>query len=569
MFSVLGSSFLKILSSAWGGIFSIVLYCLWSYLNVWEVNYTHNEYIDYFRLFCAFAITLLFAGLVFLLLYFLTFFRSLHAALFATATFMVIFLNYFFFSSFISNIWLYFFLLLSLTAVTYFLSKKPVFKRIFLLLPLIGSIAIGMNEVARFIRSAPTPHFFITLSEDTPSTELNPIIKPKHTPNVYFIIVDALLRNDGFKRFYDAHDKSYDDFLSYAEKEGFYVISNSYSNYPVTAFSLASTLNMDFILPDKTHGPEEIKNRKYKYTAQELLAAPRGYNAVTSHFRARGYKIYHTNNGFLPASSCRGYEDHCVKKDNLIFFTQQELGLIEMTPLKFIMDKIQVNYKATHPDDKFPDFRDDTIGYFHSFQARDIPKYIPVHEDKPFFWFIHLMGVHNLAFGKNCEYQHPLSILGRTPPPRCPGNLYRTCNIKIAYQEQAICMFSQLKFAIDEIIKRDPEAIIIIQGDHGSSIINNFRERPSEQWTEKDVHEIFSNLNIIRCPEKCRQMLYSDMTSVNTFRIIFSYIDGKKYKLLPDVSYIAAYRNWWPSYKSGDARADFIDPALKKHNFDK
>lgn len=556
------------------GFVAIFISCLWSYLNVWSINYIHREYMDYFRLSVTFALTLLFANIIFLVIWCCTGLRSANRSFFAAASFMLLFLNFHFFYKFkliSDHVSLYFLLLGGAIVFAYYFSKQANFRKIFVLLPLVGSLIVSLEafttspsidnrgDVSKLSKAPNKGRVDWTKSEF-----YNHSGKTKHSPNVYFIIVDSTLRNDAFKRFYDKNDKDYDDFLAYAEKNGFYVVKNAYSNFPVTATSIPSTLNMDFIVWDQHKGPEKIKNRGSMYDTPEYLNAyntMRGDNAVNAAFRSRGYKIYHTSNGFLPASACAGFEDECIKKKGMYLITQQELSLIKMTPISFLLDKIAVNFKHTTPDDIFPDFRDDTIVFYHSFQPRDIPNYIPNNAGKPYFWFIHTMGMHNLAFGKDCQYQHPVEVFGRNPQPQCPKTLHRGCGEYITYREQLSCMLSQLKFAIDEIIKRDPEAIIVVQGDHGSSINNDFRKRPPEQWTEKDVHEVFSILNIIRCPKDCQAMLYNDITSVNTFRVIFSYLDDKKYELLPDVSYIGVYKNWYP----GADNPYFVDGSFKKH----
>ncbi len=553
------SLFSTIVSSVWGGILAIILYCSWSYLNVWEFNYIHNEYIDYTRLLVVFISTLIFAGLVFFFLYFFTFFRSFNKALFATGAFMFIFFNFHLLSKYISNIYLYFIFLCGVTGATYYFSKNLLFKKIIVIIPIVAIIGIFGNVVAQKYVFTKT-----VLQQDwNKSIFANLNSKPKHTPNVYFIIVDSTLRSDAFKRFYNKEDKHYDDFLSYSKDKGFYVVKNAYSNYPVTGFSIPSTLNMEYMTWSSSEGPPEIKNKPLNYPTT-LTDAMKGYSATSVAFKKRGYKIYHTSNGFLPASDCGGFEDKCIrkKKQSLLSFTQQELGLIKMTPIT-LLDKKGI----AKPNDNFiSDIKDDTIVFFHSFQPRDIPQYIPDTNGAPFFWFIHLMGMHNLAFAEDCSFKHPgekRKIDIEELKPACQvGELY-SARMTVAYKRQLPCILSQLKFAIDEIIKKDPQAIIIIQGDHGSSVVNNFKERPTEKWTEKDIHEVFSILNIIRCPEDCQKLLYDNITPVNTFRVIFSYIDGKKYPLLPDISYIAAYVNWWPSYKNGDA--DLVNPALKVH----
>lgn len=555
---------------------ALLLFALWPYLNVWAINYIHHEYIDYTRLVAFFAVIFAIALGFFAIVFYVTLRKSSVRSLYAASGFIVVFLNYHILSPVLSNsLILYFIIMLGMVCIFYYFSKFSLFKNLALIVPLVGvvviitdvithsEISINIDLIKQFGYS---PRVDAYTQDSTVKWEQTffskPSVSPKHTPNIYFIILDSTLRNDAFKRFYDPDDTDYDDFLNFVKKEGFYHVKDSYSNYPVTGVSIPSTLNMDYMITNDKDGPKEIRNRTKKYRATTILSAMKGYNATSSALRARGYDIYHTSNGFLPASDCGGYEDQCIRKNSHFnLFTQQELGLIKITPLKRLMDNIQVNWKHTTPDDMIPDFRDDTIVFFHSFQPRDIPNYIPKNTKKPFFWFIHLMGLHNLAFNSDCQYQHPVEIAQRHPI--CHKKPARGCIIKVAYREQATCMFKQLKYAITEITKRDPAAIIVLQGDHGSSIINNFRERPTEQWTEADIHEIFSILNVIKGPKDLTLRLYPTVSPVNTFRIILGYIDGQDYPLLPDVSYIAAYRDWWPGYSNGNG--SYLPLSLRHH----
>jgi hypothetical protein len=64
--------------------------------------------------------------------------------------------------------------------------------------------------------------------------------------------------------------------------------------------------------------------------------------------------------------------------------------------------------------------------------------------------------------------------------------------------------------------------VIIIQGDHG---------RGDDPNTRTDI------LNAYYLPRGGSKLVYPQITPVNTFRIIFNYYFGGKFKLLPDVSY--------------------------------
>ena len=47
-------------------------------------------------------------------------------------------------------------------------------------------------------------------------------------------------------------------------------------------------------------------------------------------------------------------------------------------------------------------------------------------------------------------------------------------------------------------------------------------------------------LNAVRLPKRCRETLYSDLSPVNTFRVVFACLEGRASKLLPDRHFFRA-----------------------------
>ncbi len=62
-------------------------------------------------------------------------------------------------------------------------------------------------------------------------------------PDIYYIILDGYGRSDVLQRYYDFDNA---EFLEGLRHRGFYVADKSSTNYPYTAHSLSSSLNMRY-----------------------------------------------------------------------------------------------------------------------------------------------------------------------------------------------------------------------------------------------------------------------------------------------------------------------------------
>ena len=67
---------------------------------------------------------------------------------------------------------------------------------------------------------------------------------PKQSPNIYYIILDEYARADVLKELFDYDNQA---FLQFLQQKGFYVASQSHSNYSQTYLSLASSLNFSYL----------------------------------------------------------------------------------------------------------------------------------------------------------------------------------------------------------------------------------------------------------------------------------------------------------------------------------
>jgi hypothetical protein len=94
--------------------------------------------------------------------------------------------------------------------------------------------------------------------------------------------------------------------------------------------------------------------------------------------------------------------------------------------------------------------------------------------------------------------------------------------------------------AIDGILANSrTRPIIILQSDHGPA---SLRSKGRGVFSR----ERLPNLNAYFVPDTIREKLYSSITPVNSFRIVFNDLFGTSYELLPDRNYMCWFTNIKP-----------------------
>ena len=99
------------------------------------------------------------------------------------------------------------------------------------------------------------------------------------------------------------------------------------------------------------------------------------------------------------------------------------------------------------------------------------------------------------------------------------------------YRQAIECVNRSLLRAIDEIEAEDPDAIIVIQGDHGPKFGIEFH-RPLSDWSQPQLDARFAIMNAQRLPASCAPESARADLAVNTFRIILGCIGGERLPLL-------------------------------------
>lgn len=331
-------------------------------------------------------------------------------------------------------------------------------------------------------------------------------------PDVYYIILDAYPSSAVLK---DEYKIDNSDFIKELEQRGFYVAKCTQSNYPMTAYSLASSLNMDYIPP----------------VGKQFLTIQEPFFYFASYFRSNsvrnalvdlGYKTvtFDTYSSWLNITN----SDHFISpRDNQemvrilnldilnIFIgktNNYEQKLIQMTPLVNIDTLL---YSLHIVPDNTP------IGFLiDEPQNRGENK---IHYDVFKYDLEQLGSVASLP-GKKFVFAHFLTT--HKPFLFTQDGAFNPDQGRDGYINSLRYTDGLILEAIDQIIAQsNPKPVIIIQGDHALA----------------GSDDPFGILNAYYLPGIGASTLYPSISPVNSFRIVFDKYFGGNFPLLPDLSY--------------------------------
>jgi hypothetical protein len=328
-----------------------------------------------------------------------------------------------------------------------------------------------------------------------------PDATPESLPDIYYIVVDAYAGADILENVYQLDNS---EFLSYLSGVGFYVSSESRSNYSQTALSLASSLNMIYLDEIENQIGSETDNRR-------PLRLMIQHNRLVRFLREHGYAVF---------ASSTGYElTELTEADVFLapvrWWTPGEFeeALIALTPL--------AAFQKT-----WSDFRRERILYAFEHLAD------AAETEGPAFVFVHVLAPHwPFIFDADGA---PIE------PPRGTGSRtdYEYDEFIESYRNQLLFVNKLLRASIDEILSQSSSPpIIIVQADHGPDAKLDFN------WDIEGTYlpERMSILNALYLPGQTHEDLYDGITPVNTFRVVLNKYFDIDLELLPDRSYFSQW----------------------------
>ena len=300
-------------------------------------------------------------------------------------------------------------------------------------------------------------------------------------PDIYYIVFDAYTSSKQLKDEYEYSNQAIDDYL---RNKGFYIVKDSKSNYNFTAFSIGSTLNMNYIKNVDTLN--KITDREY------LQALKLSYkNEVASFLQNEGYYILN--------HSLFDFYTHPTTIKNIDFWGIRKL--YDNYNLLFKLGR-DIDYHFHGKIDKY--FDNERYFVNSPFNRRrvtdevinELMTSVKLKTADPKFVYGHFLEPHPPYF-----YDSTGKLLGSHKPAK-----------KAAYLHQIAFSNNLIKQITDSVmIYSNRPTVIIFQSDHGIS----FNVPTNHQKSFPNLNAIyFSNMNY--------NLLTDSTHNVNTFRIVLN-----------------------------------------------
>lgn len=367
--------------------------------------------------------------------------------------------------------------------------------------------------------------YLTKLDQDNSGSSLIHLSTSNHQPqrDVYYILLDGYPRSDFIDQYLDADNTQ---FLTDLENRGFFVAHCSQSNYTDTRFTMASTLNMNYL--DDDTGLPEVMYPGYKLDNMintnivHKNFVDLGYSVITFESGYKWLKWSDTDFHFKPPSP------HPRTNFINLGINDFEQLLIDTTAMKAVidlsvlvdaeyasrLDELVNNPRETHRNRVF--YTLDKLG--------DIPTSIPA----PKFVYAHLI------------LPHPPFIVDAhgNPLDNSPADE------RTAYADQIDFTNTRILEIVDNIISSsETEPIIILQSDHGATLDYELHGIPEEN--RLGILTAYYLPGISTHKTESSESIYGGIdpliptiTPVNTFRLIFDLYYNGGLGLLEDKSIV-------------------------------
>lgn len=320
-------------------------------------------------------------------------------------------------------------------------------------------------------------------------------------PDVYYIVLEEYAGERTLREAF-GYDNSW--FLDAMRDRGFYVARSSSANYPRTALSVASSLNMGYLQP-----------RPGKIVGEGALNHLMEEHAIGKYMKALGYRYLHAGS-WWEQTATTPLADAIITRPPApivptLLYTKSLLRPMGH-PFPFLRNRLDQHDREY----------DRTLGQFKEVAAAK-------EAEGPKFVFAHIMSPHSpYVFDRNGGF------VSRKD--------YRTRSLATLYLDQLIYANKLVLELVDELLsgQEGPRPVVIVQADEGP-----YPGKPS-QWgpdpSDQTLKQKFELLNALYFPDttegrSARGTLYPTMTPVNDFRVLLRAYFDPGVALLPDRNY--------------------------------
>ncbi|MFH1282179.1 MAG: hypothetical protein ABII27_00765 [bacterium] len=363
---------------------------------------------------------------------------------------------------------------------------------ILVILPLINTGVYKLKEISacQYIKTTQKTSDNIIDSE-----------KKEILPDIYYIIFDRYSDTRTLKQIYDFDNSR---FIDYLKNKGFYIASNSTANYTKTEHSLASSLNMEYInyLSDKLG--QDSNNWL------PLYAKLQDYR-VWRILKSKGYKFIHFGTYYGPTSRNKYADSNVILYPLLNEFAVTLYKKTALYPVTLYFNVF---------DPRFLQYRRVLYKFDKLAEVAKVKE--------PTFVFAHMITPHPpYVFDRNGSF-----LSAKQDSER---------NRKGKYTDQLFFINKKISELIERLLSvSEIPPIIILQSDEGTYPARYRADVNAFQWdkaTDFELKEKMRILNAYYLPGIEKDALYSSITPVNSFRIVFNLYFNSDFALLPDENF--------------------------------
>lgn len=371
-------------------------------------------------------------------------------------------------------------LILVICFFSFFLIKKKIFNRFlffFLILNYLNIIifSILINNDEKNIIKVTRYNFF-------ENEKIFQRDKDTSTPNIYFIIMDGMTSLEHASKILDIN---YTSHKRYLDKNNFTIVP-SRSNYNTTYLSLASIIQLDYVVKETSRKYYD-RNNFWPYLLSKKNNKPNLINLLEEN----NYKFKWYGN---MTASCKNYsydKTFCPSKEfdsTYYVFNSFYANTPLITILRKFLPKLMLDYYGE---------RIDIISNF--INTNDLKK----NYNKNYFTLIHHLSPHPpYIFNKDCSIKEELNT----------SIVSKESN---GYKDAYLCSLKKIEELIDYLNINDPEGLIVITADHGWNIDKN-----NTQTIEDLMDEKTKIYNSIKVKSECLKDAPLKLDNINSVRLV-------------------------------------------------
>lgn len=396
---------------------------------------------------------------------------------------------------------------------SFVLTRQPIqILSISLALTVIGFFLLTVQSIIlfRWLKAIP-PSYYEAMATRS-SSALVPVSEPASgiKPDIYYIVLDSYSGSDILQESY-GYDNS--AFLDDLRDLGFIVPKSVLSNYPRTALSISSTLDMqywDSISPNMEHVP-------FWWPTKPVL----DHSRVQASLESIGYQSVSIASDWQLSNNTTA--DYYYKPYPVIL-TEYENLIIRSTALTLLQRPFQsiAPVRTNESHRRFVLYSMDAL--------KSIPEI-----SGPKFVFVHILPPHA-----------PFVFHADGSPLDSPQAFWFGYPLGLTKEEYRQNYLAQLEFVNTQILsvvktvleKSITPPIIIIQADHGLGLFVSFDEPENDC-----IKERFSVLGAYYLPGKSSEAIPENFTSVNAFRVVLNEYFGAHLDLLENHQFFTKGHN--------------------------